>query len=111
VVRAQGHAAIRQEPQVDPLLGAAARVRTAALARNAWRRTVQAQFAYPLRKRLAAALGRNPLPLLLAASDLDPQRDGMWRAAADFPQASMRCCPTPKPSGRARRRPSSTAAH
>lgn len=88
----KGGAAIRQEPQVDPLL-VQQRVFELLRSDNAWRRTVQAQFAYPLRKRLAAALGRNPLPLMLAASDLDPQRDGMWRAAADFPQAKHALLP------------------
>jgi len=82
----KGGAAIRQEPQVDP---AQVHQRVLELFRSAgsWQRLFRAQFDYPLRKRLASALGRAAVPIVFAASDLDPQRDNTWRAAADFPAA------------------------
>jgi pimeloyl-ACP methyl ester carboxylesterase len=88
----RGTAAIRQEPQVDPVL-VQQRVLELFRSAGAWRRAFQAQFSYPLQKRLATALGRGALPVMLAASDLDPQRDGMWRAAADFPRAQHALLP------------------
>lgn len=82
----RGSAAIRQEPQVDPL-HVQQRVLELFRSDGTWRRALHAQFSYPLHTRLAAALERDRLPVILAASDLDPQRDGMWRAAADLPLA------------------------
>jgi pimeloyl-ACP methyl ester carboxylesterase len=92
----RGSAAIRQEPQVDPAL-VQQRVLELFRSSGTWRRAFQAQFSYPLRKRLSTALGRGALPVMLAASDLDPQRDSMWRAAADFPRAQHALLPDAEP--------------
>lgn len=83
---------ILQEPAVD-----ADRVQQRVLnlfrSNGTWRRAMQAQLLYPLKERLRRALGKEALPIVLAASDLDPQRDDTWRAAADFPQAAHQLLP------------------
>ncbi|MBM4233866.1 MAG: alpha/beta hydrolase [Gammaproteobacteria bacterium] len=81
----KGSTAIRQEPQVNPVQ---VQQRVLELFRSpGWQRLSRAQFDYPLRKRLTSALGRAAVPIVFAASDLDPQRDNTWRAAADFAEA------------------------
>lgn len=87
-----GSAAIRQEPQINPT-HVQQRVLELFRSEGAWRRGFQAQFAYPLRKKLAAAFGKKSIKLVFAASDLDPQRDNTWRAAAEFPQAQHAALP------------------
>lgn len=83
---------VLQEPQVDP-----ARVQQRVLelfrSQGRWRRTFQAQYAYPLQDKLTAATANGAAPIVLAASDLDPQRDNTWRTAAAFTQAQRQLLP------------------
>lgn len=83
---------IRQEPQVAPEL-VQQRVLELFRSGGAWRRAMQAQFSYPLRSRLSQALKNKGASIMLAASDLDPQRDDTWRAATDFPQCAHALLP------------------
>jgi len=83
---------VLQEPQVEP-----ARLQQRVLelfrSRGNWGRALHAQFAYPLHAKLARACGRAALPIVFAASDLDPQRDHTWRVAASLPQAAQQELP------------------
>jgi len=83
---------VLQEPQVEP-----ARLQQRVLelfrSRGNWGRTLHAQFAYPLHAKLTRACGRAALPIVFAASDLDPQRDQTWRVAASVPQAARQQLP------------------
>jgi pimeloyl-ACP methyl ester carboxylesterase len=83
---------VLQEPQVEP-----ARLQQRVLelfrSRGSWGRTLHAQFAYPLHAKLTRACGRAALPIVFAASDLDPQRDQTWRVAASVPQAARQQLP------------------
>jgi pimeloyl-ACP methyl ester carboxylesterase len=83
---------VLQEPQVEP-----ARLQQRVLelfrSRGNWGRALHAQFAYPLHAKLTRACGRAALPIVFAASDLDPQRDQTWRVAASVPQAARQQLP------------------
>jgi pimeloyl-ACP methyl ester carboxylesterase len=83
---------VLQEPQVEP-----ARLQQRVLelfrSRGNWGRTLHAQFAYPLHAKLTRTCGRAALPIVFAASDLDPQRDQTWRVAASVPQAARQQLP------------------
>jgi len=83
---------VLQEPQVEP-----ARLQQRVLelfrSRGNWGRALHAQFTYPLHAKLTRAGGRTALPIVFAASDLDPQRDHTWRVAASVPQASRQQLP------------------
>jgi hypothetical protein len=46
-----------------------------------------------LHAKLTRACGRAALPIVFAASDLDPQRDQTWRVAASVPQAARQQLP------------------
>lgn len=83
---------VLQEPQVDPVR-IQQRVLELFRSRGNWARAFAAQFAYPLSSRLAAAQSAGHLPIVFAASDLDPQRDNTWRAAAALPNAPRQLLP------------------
>ena len=76
----RGRSAIKQEPQIDPI-----RIQQHVLelfrSNGGWQRALKAQYSYPWRRKIKAAMGLADLPVLLAVSSIDPLRESTVRAA------------------------------
>jgi pimeloyl-ACP methyl ester carboxylesterase len=88
----RGRSAIKQEPQIDP---AHLQQHVLELFRSngGWQRALKAQYSYPWRRKLKAAMGLADLPMLLAVSSIDPLRESTVRAAETLKKIPIRLLP------------------
>jgi len=76
----RGRSAIKQEPQIDPV-HIQQHVLELFRSNGGWQRALKAQYSYPWRRKLKAAMGLADLPMLLAVSSIDPLRESTVRVA------------------------------
>jgi pimeloyl-ACP methyl ester carboxylesterase len=88
----RGRSAIKQEPQIDPV-----RIQQHVLelfrSNGGWQRALKAQYSYPWRRKIKAAMGLADLPVLLAVSSIDPLRESTVRAAETLKKIPIRLLP------------------
>ena len=88
----RGRSAIKQEPQIDPV-HIQQHVLELFRSNGGWQRALKAQYSYPWRRKLKAAMGLADLPILLAVSSIDPLRESTVHAAETLKKIPIRLLP------------------
>jgi pimeloyl-ACP methyl ester carboxylesterase len=88
----RGSAAIKQEPQIEPLR-IQQRVLELFRSNGGWQRALKAQNSYPWRRKLKAAMDLADLPVMLAVSSIDPLRESTVRVAEAIKTNKLRLLP------------------